>query len=111
MHVQWLVTIMTFFPFATKIHTRYIMAWYTWHCGWNSSWFFFFFFQSKKEISVKSQYIHYLIHPRYNRLLQVIFLVYITYVRYSQFSLELGKFTTYLKLRYGTLATKPRADF
>lgn len=40
---MWLVTIMTFFPFATKIHTRYIIPWHTWHCGWTSS-----FFQYKK---------------------------------------------------------------
>lgn len=53
---------------------------------------------SLKKISVKSHYIQYLIHPQYDHLLQVIFLVHITY---PQFSVELGKFSTvrYLELR------------
>lgn len=36
--------------------------------------------KNKTKISVKSHYIHYLIHPRHDHLLHVIFLVYITYV-------------------------------
>lgn len=76
------------------------MAWHTWHCRWNSSWFSFFF-QYNININiyiyifpVKSHYIQYLIHPRYDHLLQVIFLVQYTSPMYSQFSVELGKFTT-----------------
>lgn len=32
----------------------YIMAWHTWHCGWNSSWFSFFF-QYNINIYIYSQ--------------------------------------------------------
>lgn len=59
--------------FFSPSQLRYILG--TYIMAWR-----IFFFQSKKEISVKSHYIQYLIHPQYNHLLQVIFLAYITYV-------------------------------